>query len=552
MIKNVLMPLRLIASAVLLLTVFTANAAVWQWSVLVRNAKENADQARAYLWIPPKCKQIKAVVFAQNNMEEQSILESALFRKKMAALDFAEIWISPSFDHLFRFNEGAGDVFNAIMNVLADSSGYTELKQVPVVPIGHSASASWPYYFAAWNPQRTLAAISVSGQWPWFRDTVFAPDIWGDKNIDFVPCLETMGEYEAANTWSEEGLKERTAHPLMPLSMLACPAEGHFNASEKKIAYIALYIKKAVEYRLMKPATLTTPAKLRPINPTQTGWLVDRWRLNEKPIANAAPVNTYKGNKAEAFWFFDEEMAKATEAYQSAERNKEAALLGYVQDGKIVPQKNTHQQVDLAFKPLQDGVTFILKTVFLDTVPSAHKRTSEWTGLPAGSPVSHPANNKLIQIQRITGPFKKVNDSTCRLSLEKGISSKATNYALWFAATHLGDMHYKPAIQQAQMLVPSTNNKGILQYIGFDSISNQHASLKRMKLHAVSSAGLPVNFYVKEGPAVIKDSTLLINKVPVRSRYPVKITVVAWQYGRSIEPLIQTAKPVERSFYLIK
>ena len=529
-----------------------ACAQEWQWSIPVKNAKEGNGEARAFLWVPPYCKLLKGVVMAQNNMEEQSILESPLFRRKMAELDFAEVWVSPSFDHLFRFNEGAGDIFNTMMNDLADSSGYAELKQVPLVPIGHSASASWPYYFAAWDPQRTLTAISVSGQWPLFRDAVFAPDIWGDKNIDFVPCLETMGEYEAANTWSAEGLKERVEHPLMPLSMLACPAEGHFAASDKKIAYIALYIKKAVEYRLIKPATLTTPALLKPINPTQAGWLVDKWRLNEKPIAKAAPVNKYKGNKAEAFWFFDDEMAKATEEYQSAERFKKAALLGYVQDGKIVPQKNTHQQVDLAFKPLQDGITFILKATFLDTVPSAHKRTSEWTGLPAGSPVGHPPNSYAIQIQRIAGPFEKINDSIFRLRLEKGISSKAANYAFWFAAKHPGDMHYKPAVQQAQMLVVSSNSNGVAQHIIFDSVINQLASLKSIKLHAVSSASLPVQFYVKEGPAFIKDDTLVVDKIPVRSRYPVKITVVAWQYGRNTEPAIQTAKPVERSFYLIK
>ncbi len=124
---------------------------------------------------------------------------------------------------------------------LAEGSGYRELVTAPVVPLGHSAAASWPYYFAAWKPERTLAAISVSGQWPYFRDATFAPDIWGNRNIDFVPCLETMGEYEAADTWSNEGLKEREAHPRLPLSMLACPAEGHFASTTEKAAYIAFF-----------------------------------------------------------------------------------------------------------------------------------------------------------------------------------------------------------------------------------------------------------------------------------------------------------------------
>src|SRR6202012_4052041 len=117
------------------------------------------------------------------------------FRAALARLNFAGIWVSPPFDHLFRFNAGAGETFDGLMKNLAMVSGYSELTFVPVAPLGHSAAASWPYYFAAWNPGRTLAALSISGQWPYFRNPVFAPDIWGDRNIDFIPCLESMGEY---------------------------------------------------------------------------------------------------------------------------------------------------------------------------------------------------------------------------------------------------------------------------------------------------------------------------------------------------------------------
>jgi len=53
---------------------------------------------------------------------------------------------------------------------------------------------------------------------------------------------------------------------------------------------------------------------------------------------------------------------RQTEVYQSAYRNKKASLLGYVQDGKVVPQNpKAHQQVDLKFEPEADGLTFKLK-----------------------------------------------------------------------------------------------------------------------------------------------------------------------------------------------
>jgi len=223
----------------------SSGAAVWQWSVPVKSEKPQNGSARAWLWIPPNCERLHGVVVAQHNMEEISILENPHFRAGLAEMGFAEVWVSPFFDHLFRFNEGAGDTFNEMMQGLANESGYAELQFVPVVPMGHSAAASWPYYFAAWNPGRTLAAISVSGQWPYFRDQKFAPDIWGDRNIDFVPCLETMGEYEGANEWSREGLKERQEHPKLPLSMLANPGQGHFATTDAKVEFLVLYLKNA-------------------------------------------------------------------------------------------------------------------------------------------------------------------------------------------------------------------------------------------------------------------------------------------------------------------
>jgi hypothetical protein len=69
-------------------------------------------------------------------------------------------------------------------------------------------------------------------------------------------------------------------------------------------------------------------------------------------------------------------------------------------------------------------------------------------------------------------------------------------------------------------------------------------------LKAVSDAGMPVYYYVLEGPAEIKGNRLFFTNIPPRSRYPVKVTVVAWQYGRRLEPQVQTAGPVTRTFYI--
>lgn len=537
---------------VILSSSYRAEAAVWQWSVLVKNAKDNNGQSRAFLWIPPNCKKVKAFIFAQNNMEEQSILENPKFREEMGKLGIAEVWVSPAYDLLFHFDQGAGETFTGIMNDLAEVSGYTELRDAPFIGMGHSAAASAPYYMAAWNPDRTLAAISVSGQWPYVRNAPFAPDIWGTRTIDYIPCLETMGEYEAANTWSEEGLKERQQHPLTPLSMVANPAQGHFAATDQKIAYIAFYIKKVMQYRYPKEVVEGKAPKLIPIDPTKTGWLVDKWRYNLPPAAEPAPVGKYQGDASQAFWYFDEEQAKATTAYQSLHRNQKAELIGYMQHGKMVEQRNTHQQVNLKFEPEADGVTFKLHAAFYDTVPGGSPRLPVWTGLAIGEKIGHAKGGGAIKIDRITGPVVKLDDSTFKVSSQLGFWENQHSYELWFAATHPGDEEYKPAVQQSQMLVPPRNVQGKEQHLTFSAIPNQKQNKKGIKLKATSDANVPVGFYILEGPAEITGDHLNLLAIPPRSRFPVKVTVVAWQYGNNNEPKLQTAVPVERSFWIQK
>ena len=526
------------------------HAQVWQWSVPVES--DYSDISEAFLWIPENCMYIKSVVFAQNNMEEFSILESEVFRREMATLDIAVIWVSPAFDLFFRFNENAGTYFNRMMNDLADVSGYDELRYIPVIPIGHSAAASSPYYFAAWNPERTLAAISVSGQWPYVRGS-FAPDIWGDRKIDYIPLLETMGEYEAAATWSTQGLKERQENPHMALSMLACPAEGHFATTEKKNAYLAFYIKKAMQYRFPGNHEPGTVPALKPVDPAKTGWLMEKWIPDILPTFPPAPVTNYTGDVTQTFWFFDEETVKETVKYQSAYRNMKGQLVGYVQNGKMVPQRDSHLQVHFPLITGDDGVTFYLKGTFLDTVPGASRRTSLWSGLPAGSFIGHADVSIPVSIEKIIGPVKQLDDSTWVVAFERGMRERSSAYAVAFAAVHPGDDIYKPAVQQAEMLVPVHNIEGEEQMIVFDAIQDVNVAVKSIHLHATSTSGMPVYFYVKEGPAeLIGNNGLMFTKIPPKSKFPVKVTIVAWQYGRNVEPKIQSAMPVERVFYIYK
>jgi hypothetical protein len=68
----------------------------------------------------------------------------------------------------------------------------------------------------------------------------------------------------------------------------------------------------------------------------------------------------------------------------------------------------------------------------------------------------------------------------------------------------------------------------------------------------LADAGAKVFYYVREGPAEVAGDILKLTALPPRAKFPVKITVVAWQYGRTAEPKLKSAAPVERTFAIVK
>lgn len=528
-----------------------ARAAEWQWSAEVTSvvSDETKGHPRAFLWIPSDCKQVRGVVLGQHNMIEEGVLEHPAMRKTLAEIGFAEIWVTPAFDGVFRIDQGAGEHFLNMMDALAEASGYSELKFAPVVPIGHSAMASFPYHFAIWNPGRTLAAISHKGTWPDFR-----ADDWParrDGDLDGVPLLFFNGEYEDANGRAAKALDFRKRNPKSPLTMCVDAGGGHFDYHDRMVEYLARYIRAAAKYRLPERSRIDGPVRLKPVDPTRTGWLAERWRPNMAPESAPAPLADYKGDPAQAFWFFDGELARATEAYNAREVAMKPQLLGYVQGGQLVPQDvpHTHQQVSLEFLPIEDGLTFKLAGTYLDTVPDGRPET--WTGLSAGSKIEHSGRGSAV-IDRICGPVEKLSPDTFAVRFYRmGMNNPKRTNDIWLMVTHPGDEQFKRAVQQAELRIPYRNKDGADQQITFPDIPAQRAGIGPITLRATSSANAAVRYYVREGPAEIEGNTLKLTPIPPRAKYPVTVTVVAWQWGRSIQPKLKSAEPVERTFAIL-
>ena len=524
----------------LFMQVAKVAAAPWQWSVEIKEliSEETNAHPSAYLWIPENCKQVRAVIIGQHNMTEETIFEHPEFRKNMGKLGIAEIWITPGIDQRWDVTKGTQQIFETMMKNLSEISGYTELEFAPVIPIGHSAMATYPWNFAAWNPERTLAVLSIHGDSPRTHLTGYgrANLDWGTRTIEGIPSLMVMGEDE----WWEDRLitsfDYRREYPNAPLSFLADAGHGHFDISDELIDYLSLFLKKTVEYRLPEHSSLDAPIQLIPVE-AKNGWLADRWRKNEKPTAEAASYDKYEGDKHHAFWYFDKEMADDTEKYYANERGKTEQYIGFEQKGKLITfNPKSHVRMSPSFQPEADGVTFHLKAVYTDTLRNEYSKEHS----------THP-----IRMSRICGPVEVVNDTTFTVRFYRmGLDNPKRTGGICLMASVKQDHKYRSAVQQVEIRIPYRNKEGISQRIIFPKLSDVKASVKKISLNGTADSGLPVYYYVKEGPAEIKGDKLVLTKIPPRAKFPVKVTVVAWQYGRSGEPKVQTAEAVEQSFYI--
>ncbi|MDR3652804.1 MAG: T9SS type A sorting domain-containing protein [Paludibacter sp.] len=576
----------------------TAPGQVWQWSVDVIGGINSGGPSRAYMWIPPNCAKVRGMMLAQNNMQEFSILENQQFRDSLASIGFGEVWVSPAFNPFYNVQEGAREVFMQMMIDLANASGYQELKNVPMVPIGHSAMSNFNFAFTAGSPERTLCGVSTDGDFCYDFGNPYCMNTECGATSDYIPQLTTIGEFEGAGDASTNFTKifnRRHAHPYTPETFLPVSGEYHFATSQRKTNFIAYYIKKVAKYRLAVDATATSLATLTPIDPTTTGWLVDRWRKNMLPRYPAAPVASYTGKMAligttgeENFWCFDQDMASRIESIEGTYYRKTPCLLAYNQSstagfvGPQVPQNNNHVQVHLNFYPLNDSLDFELSSSFLDTIPAASGRCVGWmsttdlsgnvTNGVVGAHITHPADNSLSVIDREIGPISKLRRdpvtgiTTFRMTLERGLPPTMTNYVQYciFSVAHPGDATFKASVLQSEMGIAVNNTSGLTQTITFPQIANVANVDNQIPLNAVSNLGLPVQYFIKEGPAQLLGNKLVFTQIPPSSKYPVKVTVVAWQWGRdaglasrvaSKAPYagqtVQTATPIENTFYVL-
>jgi CubicO group peptidase (beta-lactamase class C family) len=504
---------------------------VYQYSVPVGNRT-------AFLWIPPQCRHIRGVIIAMENALELNWMEDPVIRETAAKEGLGMIWLADGkpTDINFEMKPAALSALDKMFHDLAVESGYAEIEKAPLIVTGHSWNGRMAWNYPNARPERVIAAVPIR--------TYPMPD---SLKFSGIPLCYIVGQTTELPEYGDgrpgdrdffwpivrqTAVALRTKNEDNLIGVVTYPGGCHMDWNEEQSHFLAMFIHKACEYRLPANYSKDRRAVLREI-PHSSGWLTDTGGMDADTFA-PAPYKKYRGDPKKAYWFFDEEMARAAVAFNGDRKKRALQMVSFVQRGDTLPVA-LDGYVKLKCLPEDDGLTYKVTGGFLKEKPA---------GLAgAGLQLGHA--DGFFTLRVVMGPARQVSPDQFRLQFTRQAPRN-----IMILAEQAGDGCFRRALQPGIITIPCQLTEGAAQSVDFPCISDQVAGVKALALRASSSSGLPVNYYVVAGPAIIDGDTLRLTEIPIRSRYPVKVTIVAYQWGRMTAPKIQSAIPVTRDFYL--
>lgn len=385
------------------------------------------EGCRAYIRLPQEHKEVQALLYCHQNMTEEVLFRSSFFTHKMDSLGIAMAFIqrgSQDWDVNIKDDNGftCQERFEHIIRGFAESTHHPELLTAKIIPFGHSAQATFPWNFAAWNKERTLCIISYHGDAPRTNLCGYgrANVEWGrTRNIDRIPALMIEGEYEWWEARVNPALAFRMHYPDSRISFLCDTERGHFDLGEETQAYIALFIEKALRYQ---PLSTSSPdGDEQFVAEAVDGVLYSRWRADGQ-LAD---------NEHDCFWYFDEEMVNLTQARYARSLGKEMQYVSAKMDGQLLPY-NPKSHIKITY--CCDKQEFRLEPVFVDETRSHEEK-------------EHAASRPRVVL--ISGPAIQTGEYTFKI--DEDYFGKDPN-RLWTGITLCieadGDEEYKGAVQE--------------------------------------------------------------------------------------------------------
>lgn len=434
---------------------------------------------------------------------------------------------------------------------LATASGYRELSVAPLFFFGYSAGGPQAKAMAVKFADRCFGVVQYRGGLPLGATDPVPPGVPSLMMVgQFDEFLGGMRDAAGREAWEKarDGLLSfRAAADGRNLgSLVVEQGAGHFAWTQRNADYLSTFIIGTARARIPAEWPVDT-AKAVPCRAVElsSGWLTDPGGI-EKPAAfEMAAYAAYKGDKAKAAWHPDEATARATIAYHAAGFSRRDQFIKW-DDPTWVDAGVRYFFTDL--KWVDDGQTFKVHATYADVYPAQLKGGPRW--LEAGRPVGHSTGP--ILIRQISGPVIATGPDTLRVKFD-ALAPVAEAGRVTFMAYSDGNAECRHT-EQVGMMPRGFNgfSAGKAQTITFPPIGNIEADGAPVDLKATSDSGLPVEYYVAVGPAMIEGSKLKVAELPARTMFPVTVKVVAYQFGRGVEPLVRTATPVEQTVQINK
>ena len=557
----------------------------------------DGDSTRgSYLWIPPHTPTIKGVLICIKNNIETQIMESPDVRRVAEKWGLAAISIvmsgktynntllaPPNYLSFDFTNPTCANKFDSILQGLAAMSKRPDLLNAPFIPMAHSAYMDFPFHVAMRDNTKCIAAIPIKSGVPNIYTYYKGKANGGSSNLPAtsanmkdVPLLfyqgfmpETVdmlfktspmrpvtqslsagfaGIYRQDDSTGNYKPQNEFGGAILDL------AEGHFNTLPRAVKIIATFIDKACAARLpdVYPTNPSIKPVLKPLNFTN-GWLVDQNyqnNLNPTKYAKPAPYSQFKGSKKGSLWYFDQEMATLCEQLAVTEYNKKVEQFTILRpDGT----PDTLFQCVYCYHP-KDGFKYtdstnkMKMTLFsfdkpwpIDTASANTKDTIKVTPklstnvlLPGVK--SLPITNLPVHAKTSASCYKHLGNLNFKLRFYR-YNPSAGGYTQSYVTLYKeGNDSVAESVRTVRLdRTQSTNFTGLKsQFITFPSINPIDVNTRSVQLNATASSSLPVEYFVRSGPAIVIDNKLIISQIPDNAPLPIAISVAAYQVGSTV------------------
>lgn len=399
----------------------------------------NVDtEVKAYIRLPRIDKHVKAILYTHQNMTEEVLFRSDAFTHAMDSMGIAmafiqrgsQNWDITEKDYLGR---SCQERFEQIIKAFAEGTGHAEILNAKIIPFGHSAQATFPWNFAAWNPERTLCILSYHGDAPRTNLCGYgrANVEWGrTRNIDRIPALMVEGEYEWWEARVNPALAFRMHYPDSRISFLCDAGKGHFDLCEDTQMYMARFIEKALHYTPASTASKDGDPQF--VAEALDGVYFSRWYAD----------GTITTDRHDQFWYFDKEMADWTRRRYEASWGKKMQYVSATYDGKLLEYNpNSHIKINVK---LGNKKEFTLNPVFVDETRNA---------------ISTRHASVKPRIVLISGPAIQTGEYTFLIDPDYfGKDPKRLWSGITLCVEADGDSEYKTAVQELNIQITHSND----------------------------------------------------------------------------------------------